>query len=467
MDTKNNDRPVISFSASRHQHIHMAGIGGSGMSGLALLLKSMGFKIAGSDLKESAVLERLRRAGIEVYLGHRSRNINRKTQLLVYSSAVDCRRNPEVLEAKRRGLAIARRGSLLAQISSLKRSITVCGTHGKTTTSSMIGWILGQAGFKPTVIVGGEVRNWRSNMLSGDGQWFVLETDESDGSFLETQPWIAVATNVDNDHVEHYGSFGRLKEAFLTHLKQVPALGHVVLGWDDEILRSMVAPKLKARVTSFGLRRGSFCRAADLVKEKNGYSFSLIWDGKKRQRVSLSIGGLHNVLNALAAAAAAHLAGVSWDHIARALRAYKGIRRRLEVLGKKNGLLFLDDYGHHPSEIAATIKAVREFHRFKRLLVCFQPHRYSRTKMLAARFAAALQPADFVWVLPIYAASEKAIAGVSHELILKSLKRNGVACAPFPGRPYDLLKEIKPGDCLLTIGAGDVWKVGEDLLRRV
>ncbi len=445
----------------------MVGIGGSGMSGLALILKKMGFQITGSDFKETATVTSLRQAGIAVAYGHAKENVPADANLLVYSSAVNCDSNPEFLEAKRRGIAILRRGSLLAQISRLKRSITVAGTHGKTTTSSMIGWVLESSGLRPTVIVGGEIRNLRTNALLGDGDLFVMETDESDGSFLETQPWIAVTTNIDNDHLEHYGSMKNLQAAFLKHLSQVPADGWAILCKDDPVIRREILPKLKVPKITYGISAGSQVQARRLKKSSLGYSFSIRYQNKLVAKVTLRIPGLHNVRNALAAAMACRLAGVPWGKIASALGQYRGIRRRLEVLGKYKGIVFLDDYGHHPTEIKATIDAVCDFYKFKRLMVCFQPHRYSRTKMLANQFGEAFKKADFVWVCPIYAASEKPIANVNEELVIRSLAKAKVVAAKFPEKNFELLKELKAGDLFLTVGAGDVWKIGEDLTRRL
>ena len=445
----------------------MVGIGGSGMSGLALILKKMGFQITGSDMKETTTIASLRETGIRVAIGHAKENVPSDANLLVYSSAVNCDTNPEFLDAKKRGISILRRGSLLAQISRLKHSITVSGTHGKTTTSSMIGWVLESSGLRPTVIVGGEIRNFRTNALLGNGNLFVMETDESDGSFLETKPWLAVVTNIDNDHLEHYGSMKNLKNAFLRHLSQVPSDGWAILCKDDPIIRGEILPKLKIPKLTYGISAGSDIRATQLKKSSLGYSFNVQYQNKSVARVTLRVPGLHNVRNALAAAIACRLAGASRDKVASALGRYRGIRRRLEVLGEHKGIIFLDDYGHHPTEIQATIDAVCDFYKFKRLMVCFQPHRYSRTKMLANHFGKAFQKADFVWVCPIYAASEKPIAGVNEELVIRSLAKAKVSAAKFPARSFELLKELKDGDLFLTVGAGDVWKIGEDLVRRL
>lgn len=447
--------------------IYMVGIGGSGMSGLALVLKKMGFEVTGSDLKETATIESLRRAGIAVHQGHRASHVPGDTDLVSFSSAVDVKKNPEIRRARKLGISCLRRGSLLAQISRLKKSITVSGAHGKTTTSSMIGWILERAGFHPTIIVGGEIRNFHTNALLGIGDMFVMETDESDGSFLETHPWLGVVTNIDNDHLEHYGSTARLKKAFLEHLSSVPFYGRAILCKDDPIIAREIIPKIKMPFVTYGTQSSSDFRARDLRRETLGYSFSIESQNRRLVKVTLQIPGLHNVRNALAAAVSSHLAGAPWDKIAKALGEYRGIRRRLEVLGRHKGVVFLDDYGHHPTEIKVTLDAVVDFYTFKRLLVCFQPHRYSRTKMLWRDFGPALKKADFVWVCPIYAASEKPIPGVSSDLILESLNKAGIASARFPGRTHEVLKELRDGDLFLTLGAGDVWKIGEDLLRRL
>lgn len=453
---------------SHKQLIHMVGIGGSGMSGLALLLKRMGFGVSGSDLKESAAVQALMKAGIPVSAGnHDRRHVPKNACLVVYSSAVVLDKNPEIGEAQRRGITLMRRGSVLAQVSRLKKAVTISGTHGKTTTSSMTGWIMERSQLKPTVIVGGEILNTRSSTLFGSGDYIVLETDESDGSFLEVTPWIAVVTNVDNDHVEHYGSMENLIAAFKRHLEQVPFYGWAVLCGDDQTLYERVMPWVKVPLKTYGLKGRPHCKAVDLQKREQGYSFAVLWEGRRAAQVGLRVPGLHNVQNALAAMTAAHLAGVSWKDAAEALGEYRGIRRRLEVLGCYGGVLFLDDYGHHPTEIAATMQAAREFYAKGRLMVCFQPHRYSRTKQVGRFYGPAFRQADRVWVCPIYAASEKPIPGVSEEMVLRSLRKEGISSSRFPGRPIDLKKELREGDAFLTIGAGDVWKIGEDLSRRM
>ncbi|MBI4669949.1 MAG: UDP-N-acetylmuramate--L-alanine ligase, partial [Elusimicrobia bacterium] len=426
--------------------IHMVGIGGSGMSGLAMLLKKMGFRISGSDLKSTAATDELKKEGVIVAVGHNRKNVPDEAKLLVYSSAVNLAANPEIGEARRRGIAVFRRGSILAQLSRMKRAITVSGTHGKTTTSSMIGWILEKAGKRPTVIVGGEIRNIHVSAFLGKGEFFVLETDESDGSFLETFPWIGVVTNVDDDHLEHYGSMAKLEAAFRQHLSQVPFYGWAVLCRDDPVLSRRIIPHVVSPFKTYGLAGRPNCKATGLVKRALGYSFIIEWEGRRVAKVDLAVAGMHNVLNALAGASACHLAGVSWDDIAGALGTYRGIRRRLELVGKYNGITFLDDYGHHPTEIAAAVRAAREFYAKGRLLVCFQPHRFSRTKQLQNKFGLAFAAADFVWVCPIYAASEEPIAGISEDLVIDSLSKAGVVCAKFPGRALDLRKELKTGD---------------------
>lgn len=259
----------------------------------------------------------------------------------------------------------------------------------------------------------------------------------------------------------------RLEAAFRQHLSQVPFHGWAVVCQDDPVLSEKILPQLKCPTVTYGLSRNSDCQGVDLAKRGFGFSFGVLWQGKRVARVTLKVPGRHNVLNALAASAAAHLAGASWPSIAMALGEYKGIRRRMEVVGHHGQVLFLDDYGHHPTEIAATLKAAREFYARGRLLVCFQPHRYSRTKQLARLFGPALKGADFVWVCPIYSASEKPIPGVSEKLVLDALRKAGVACASYPGRALDLRKDLRHGDTFLTVGAGDVWKIGEDLARRM
>ncbi|MFC1522511.1 UDP-N-acetylmuramate--L-alanine ligase [Elusimicrobiota bacterium] len=449
------------------KRVHMVGIGGCGMSGLALVMKRLGFSITGSDIACNASVKKLRKSGFRISVGHKKTNLASNTDLVVYSSAIDIKKNPETREAARRSMSLMRRGTLLANIAQFKRSIGVSGTHGKSTTSSFIGFILNYLKFEPTVIVGGEIRDLGTNTVFTDNDLLVMETDESDGSFLETKPWIIVATNVDNDHVEHYGSIQNLRNAFVKHLNCAPDDGWVIACKDDAELRENILPHVYSRCLTYGIKEKADLSARSLKKHGNGYSFSLTFKGKNIGSFATGIAGMHNVYNAMAAMLAAHMAGASWVSISRVAHRFTGTRRRLEILGTHHGITFLDDYAHHPTAIKAVLDCARDFYPGKRLIAYFQPHRFTRTMAVHRQFGDAFKGSDFVWVAPIYKANEKPIPGVTSELVLRSLRRKKVPCGHAPLRPVEIMRHLEDGDLFITAGAGDVWRVAEDIIRRL
>ncbi|MBI4248423.1 MAG: UDP-N-acetylmuramate--L-alanine ligase [Elusimicrobia bacterium] len=445
------------------QRIHFVGIGGVGMSGIAEVLLNLGYKVSGSDLQKTEVTEKLSSLGAVIYKSHAAKNI-RNTQVVVTSTAIAAE-NPEVLEAKRRKIPLIRRAEMLAEIARLKRTITVSGSHGKTTTTAMTALALKAAGADPTMIIGGRLKNIGSNAKLGGGDFLVAEADESDGSFLLLSPEIAVVTNIDTDHLDYYGSFGKLKAAFLLHISKVPFYGRSVLCADDPHLASLF-PKLQRPFITYGLSSRADWTARSIKQDFKGSIVEVSCKGKKLGRLSLRVSGRYNLLNALGALACGHALGFDFKKLARGLSEFSGVGRRLEVLGKAGGVLFMDDYGHHPTEIRATLENLDEFWPHKRLIVVFQPHRYSRTKILARDFGPAFQAADAVYVAPIYAAGEKPIPGVTRDLILESIRKNRNNALPF-NRTVEIARELRAGDLVLTLGAGDIWKVGEDLKRRL
>ena len=443
--------------------VHFIGIGGVGMSGIAEVLLNLGYPVSGSDLKASEVTRRLEAHGAVVRAGHRAENV-RGAQVVVVSSAV-APANPEVREARRLGIPIIPRAEMLAELARMKKTVTISGSHGKTTTTSMVGMALQAAGADPTLIVGGQVKNLASNARVGLGEFIVAEADESDGSFLKLSPRIAIVTNVDTDHLDHYGTLENLKEAFVEHVAKVPFYGCAILCADDPVLRSLLPRVSKPRRT-YGFSAGADYRPADVRLSAHGSSFTVRRGGRSIARVRLQVAGRHNVLNATAAVACADVLGLPLGRAAEGLAAFRGVGRRLETLGKAAGVTFMDDYGHHPTEIRTTLKALTGLFDYGRLIVLFQPHRYTRTKLLAREFGPAFRGADRAYVLDIYPAGEKPLPGVSSRLILDSMRRAGVDAQAFPG-PLEVAKELRPGDLVLTVGAGDVWKVGEDLKRRL
>ncbi|MHB2026612.1 MAG: UDP-N-acetylmuramate--L-alanine ligase [Elusimicrobiota bacterium] len=441
--------------------VHFVGIGGAGMSAIAEVLASLGYDVSGSDLKRSETTARLRESGIKVHIGHRASNAA-GAQVLVVSSAVP-RNNPETSFAVRKGVPVIARAQMLAELGRMKKTVAVAGSHGKTTTASMIAAALGAAGAEPTAIIGGRMKNAQAAARPGTGEYLVVEADESDGSFVQLSPLVAVVTNIDDDHLDFHGSMDGLARAFLEYLRRLPFYGRAVLCRDDERTAAL-ASRIERPVFTYGFNRAAEWRPRGVRSSRNGSRFDVVRSGRKQAEVVLSVPGRHNVLNALAALSAGAALGFDPDKLARGLGRFSGVGRRIDSLGQARGAEFVDDYGHHPSEIAATLSAVSELWKPRRLVVIFQPHRFSRTRLLAGRFGPAFKAADFVYVTPIYPAGEKPEPGISSKMILDSLARRRVACAPFPG-VAEAAASIQDGDLVLTLGAGDVRRIGEDLLR--
>ncbi|MBI5882004.1 MAG: UDP-N-acetylmuramate--L-alanine ligase [Elusimicrobia bacterium] len=442
------------------KRVHFVGIGGVGMSGIAEVLHNLGYDVSGSDLKDTEVTRRLSAKGVAVRLGHAASHA-KGCQVVVVSSAVGPD-NPEVAEARAAGVPVIQRALMLAELGRMKKTVTVAGSHGKTTTTSMVAMALRAAGADPTMVVGGQLKDIRSNAKLGIGEYLVAEADESDGSFLHLSPLVAVVTNVDDDHLDYHKTVERLRAAFAEHLRRLPFYGAAVLCADDPPLMAL-ASGLDRRVVTYGFSKAAEWRAAGLALSSAGSSFTALQRGRRLGALRLKVPGRHNVLNALGALAAGSFLGFSFKALARGLSEFRGVGRRLDVLGSASGVVFVDDYGHHPTEVAATLDALRLWKG--RRVVIFQPHRFSRTKLMARRFGAAFKSADFVYVMDIYPAGEKPIPGVTSKLILDALRRCRVPCATFVSA-LQVAQELAAGDVVLTLGAGDVWKVGEDLLRR-
>lgn len=463
--------PLEPHMKSFIRRIHFVGIGGVGMSGIAQVLVNLGYSVSGSDLKETEITRRLAAAGARVSIGHRPGNL-RGAEVVVTSTAVGTG-NPEVAEARRLGLPVVPRAEMLAELARLKRTVTVSGSHGKTTTTSMVAMALRAAGADPTMVIGGQLANIRSNARLGAGDYLVAEADESDGSFLKLFPLAAVVTNIDTDHLDFHGSMERLEGAFLRHLENLPFYGAAILCRDDARLRRLIA-RVRRSVVTYGLEDGAHWRAVLLPPRAAagelfcGERAALYHRGRRAGTLELKVSGRHNVANALAAVAAGHFLGFDVKRLLAGLAEFSGVGRRLDILGRAQGIDFVDDYGHHPTEIRATLAAVAAAARRRpgrRVVVLFQPHRYSRTQLLHREFGAAFRDADAVYVADIYPAGEKPIRGVTSRLILDAVKAAGRPASPF-ARTVDLARELRPGDILVTLGAGDVWKFGVDLLRR-
>lgn len=459
------------------RRIHFVGIGGAGMSGIAEVLINLGYQVTGSDLKESEVSKRLAELGGRIFYGHRPEQVG-DAEVVVISSAVR-EDNPEVLEARRRKILVIPRAEMLAELMRLKHSIAVAGSHGKTTTTSMIATILHQAGLDPTAVIGGKLDSFGSGARLGTGDLMVVEADESDGSFLKLRPVIAVVTNVDREHLDHYGTFESLQASFLRFANEVPFYGLCVICTDCQVLRGM-AGAIERRYVTYGVANDAEFRAVEIAQEKSGCGFDVIHQGRKLGRIVLGVPGRHNAVNALAAIAVAFELGVDYETAAKALANFKGVNRRFQVKGEAGGVTVVDDYGHHPTEIQATLAAASDWRPEKggqlpgRIVCGFQPHRYTRTKILGEEFAAAFDQAQVLVVTEIYSAGEEPIAGVSGRTLFDRIALHRSArgletlfCATLAEMESALEKLLKPGDLFITVGAGNIWQAGEEVLKRI
>jgi UDP-N-acetylmuramate--alanine ligase len=443
--------------------LHFVGIGGIGMSGLAEILLQAGFQVSGSDLQNTPLVERLRQLGARVERGHRASNLQ-EADVVVFSSAVSPD-NPELAAARQRGIPLLPRGELLAELMRSHLGISVAGTHGKTSTTSMIALLLTEARLDPTIVIGARHPLLGSNARLGKGRYFVAEADESDRSFLALRPVYAVVTNIDTDHMDQYRDLADLQDAFLQHMNRIPFYGKVIACLDDPNLREPVK-KLHRPVLTYGTDAQSDILARDLELRGTGSAYYCYAGGRPLGRIELSVPGRHNVLNSLAAVATAQLLEIPFETVQRALEAFRGAERRMQRKGERDGVLVMDDYGHHPTEIRATLAACRLFGR--RLVVVYQPHRYSRTKALFAETGSCFQEADLLFLMDIYPAGEEPASGVNSEKLAELIGiHQPVQYVSGRGRLVELLQaETRPGDLLLTLGAGDVWKIGEEFLEQ-
>jgi UDP-N-acetylmuramate--alanine ligase len=448
----------------RTRHAHFVGIGGIGMSGIAELLLNLGFGVSGSDARASDITARLRTLGATVHDGHEASHIG-DTDVVVISAAVRAD-NPEVAEAQRRGIPVIARAEMLAELMRLKFSIAVAGAHGKTTTTSMVAVVLEHAGLDPTAVIGGRLSAFGSNARLGRGEYLVTEADESDRSFLLLWPTLAVITNVDREHMESYGSFDSLCDAFLEFANRAPFYGGVVACVDDPHVAAMV-PQLRRRATTYGLDRAADVSATDVELGPFGVRATVHQGGQPLGPLALRVPGRHNLLNALAAVSVALTLGVPFADIAAGLAAFQGAERRFQRCGEAGGVLVIDDYGHHPTEIRAVLAAAQTA-LDRRIVVLFQPHRYSRTAHLLDDFGPAFLGADEVVLTDIYAAGEEPIPGVTAEVLAASMQRAGVPVTLARGLPNaiaETIKRARPGDAVITLGAGTIGSVPPRLLE--
>ena len=450
----------------RKHKIHFVGIGGIGMSGIAEVLLNSGYRVSGSDLQESETTRRLRALGARVFIGHQEENLALNPSVVVISTAVKYS-NPEVLEARRRHIPVIPRAEMLAELMRMKYGIAVAGSHGKTTTTSLIAAVLSTAGLDPTMVIGGRVHMFGTNAKTGQGEMLVAEADESDGSFLLLSPIIAVVTNIDREHLDFHQTMERLDESFLGFINKIPFYGLAVLCIDDPRVHGLV-PKVRKRFTTYGLSSEAEFSAQDLSSTPAGVTYTVMCQGKPLGKLRLHLPGRHSATNALAAVAVARELEIPFEQIAAALDAFTGIHRRFEVKGEPGGVLVIDDYGHHPTEIRATIGAIRD--SWKRpLTVIFQPHRFTRTRDLFDEFLTAFEGADRLVLTEIYAAGEDPIAGANGEALYQAIKRKGHLEMEFIPNKNDIVAQVADklsrGDMVLTLGAGDIYKVGEALVE--
>ena len=451
------------------KHIHFVGIGGIGMSGIAELLINLGYEVSGSDLKDSPMTRRLAALSGLVFKGHKEEHVE-GADVVVYSSAV-ASENPEIQEAKRRSIPVIPRAEMLAELMRLKYGVAIAGAHGKTTTTSMVASILTCGHLDPTVVIGGRLDIWGgSNAKLGQGDILVAEADESDGSFLALSPAIAVVTNIDHEHMDHYGDMEAIRETFISFINNIPFYGTAILCIDNEEIQGII-PRLKKRYLTYGMTSQADLKGQDLEKEKLGVSFEALYRNNSLGRIVVGIPGEHNMLNALAATAVGLELDLDIGIIKEGLKNLGGLARRFQLKGEKRDILVLDDYGHHPTEIMATLKTAKECWPERRLIVVFQPHRYTRTEALFDRFVISFNEADVLIVIPIFSAGETAIDGVTAEWLSQGIKEHGHKDVIFSPTQEDalstLLSILRPGDLVITLGAGDIHRLGSRLLDKL
>jgi UDP-N-acetylmuramate--alanine ligase len=458
---------------TRKRRLHFIGVGGAGMSGIAELCQRLGFGVSGCDLHRSATTERLAALGIVIEHGHHpshiAAHVGRELDAVIISSAVKFS-NPEVVSARALKIPVIARAEMLGELLRMARQgVAVAGTHGKTTTTSLVGLILEEAGFDPTVVIGGNLRARGTNVRLGRGDFMVAEADESDASFLLLLPTVAIVTNIDPEHLDHYGSMDRVREAYLSFINRVPFYGRAVLGIDSVNVRGLLA-SVRKPVTTYGEAADADLRAERIVIDGLSTDFTVVRGGGALGRVTIPSPGRHLALNALAAIAVALEMGISFDVAARALGAFSGISRRFEMKGEAAGRLVIDDYAHHPAEVRATLAAARAAFT-RRLVAVFQPHRYTRLRGLFDDFLTAFDESDVLYLAEVYAAGEEPIPEVTSRRLYEALRARGHLDVHYLGGECDtvatLARESMDGDVIVTLGAGDVYRIGERLLAEL
>lgn len=450
----------------KNKHIHFVGIGGIGMSGIAELLLNLGYRVSGSDLHGSAITERLAELGGRICKGHQAENVG-TADVVVTSSAISPT-NPEVIEARRLHIPVIQRAEMLAELMRLKKfGIAIAGSHGKTSTTSMVSWMMAQAKLDPTIVVGGKVDSLGGNAKLGQGEFLVAEADESDGSFLKLSPVLEVVTNIDLEHLDYYRDIDHIKETFLQFIDRIPFYGAAILCLDDQNIADILPAVTKRKIT-YGLTPQADLHAEDIRFENGRVHFTVHRQDECLGEIDLAPPGRHNVYNGLATICVGLELEIPFVTIAAGLRSFAGVQRRMQKKGEVRGITVVDDYGHHPTEIRATLSAIKTAWPDKRLVVLFQPHRYSRTKGLFKEFLTAFHQADYLVLTDIYAASEEPIEGVTSEALLAEIAEHGQRHTHFipsvEAMAEEVLGMIGENDLVLTLGAGNIVRVGEELL---
>jgi UDP-N-acetylmuramate--alanine ligase len=451
----------------RVKQVHFVGIGGIGMSGIAEVLLNLGYRVTGSDLAESETTARLRQLGAEVRLGHRAENLQ-EADVVVISSAIRGD-NPEVAAAQERIIPVIPRAEMLAELMRMKYGVAVAGTHGKTTTTSMIATVLAHGGLDPTAVIGGKLNIFGSNAKLGQGELLVAEADESDGTFLKLTPTIAVVTNIDPEHLDFYRDLEEIQAAFLEFINKVPFYGLAVLCLDHENVQALI-PRIRKRWVTYGLSMQANFQAAEISYEGSTTTFRALANGEELGLVSIQVPGLHNVYNALATLATASELGVRFPVVQEALHSFTGVQRRFQIKGEIQGVMVVDDYAHHPTEIKATLAGAKSGWG-RRIVAVFQPHRYSRTHHLFKEFLSAFHQADLLFLTDIYAAGEDPIPAANASRLVEGIRKYGHKDVTFVQEKEDIIEHLLPrlhkGDMVFTLGAGDIWKIGEALLQKL
>ena len=438
------------------------------MSGIAELLINFGYNVSGSDVAVSEATERLSRLGAKISIGHDSKNLN-DAEVLVISSAID-QNNVEVIKARSEKIPVIPRAEMLAELMRLKYGIAIGGTHGKTTTTSMVSAVLAGGNLDPTSVIGGKLKSMDTGAKLGKGDFLVAEADESDGSFLRLSPTIAVVTSLDNDHLEFYKNIDETKSAFLQFINHIPFYGVSIICLDDENIQALI-PEIEKRFITYGLKGQADYTAKNIQMSEEITSYFVDYHGKNLGKINIKMPGIHNVLNSLAAVAVGLELDIPFESIVQSQGEFSGIERRFQIKNTKKDVLVVDDYGHHPTEIKTTLKTLREIYKEKRIIVVFQPHRYSRTQLLLNDFFTSFYDANLLIIAPIYPAGEKPIEGIGSSLILEGVKDHGQKNVLLLKDKHEivdyLLHNTKANDVVLTLGAGDIWKVGNEFIDKL